>query len=203
MADLSTTIAPKSDQLNADDLIGRPSLTIKVTKVSLCKEPEQPIAINFEGDGGKPYKPGKSMRRVLVMVWGSDGNAYVGRSMRLFRDEKVLFGGQAVGGIRISHMSHIDKDVTMALTASKSNRRPFTVHPLPAETTDGKPKFADWLATYRTRLSAATSAEHLTALMSSDDTAAATRNKGSEKQKEALLQVETEIRNGLNPDGAR
>lgn len=67
MTDLSQTIAPKSDQLNADDLIGGPR-TIKVTRVSAMKEPDQPIAIYFEGDNGKPYKPGKSMRRVLVHV---------------------------------------------------------------------------------------------------------------------------------------
>ena len=53
------------DQLNADDLIGGPR-TITVTRVSKMKEPDQPIAIYFEGDGGKPYKPGKSMRRVLL-----------------------------------------------------------------------------------------------------------------------------------------
>src|ERR1700678_183677 len=102
MTDLSTTIAPKTDQLNADDFIGRGPMTIVVSAVKLCAEPDQPIAISFNGDGGKPYKPGKSMRRVLVNTWGPDGNSYVGRSMTLFRDEKVLFGGLAVGGIRIS-----------------------------------------------------------------------------------------------------
>lgn len=132
MTNLLPTIAPKSDQLNADDLIGR-TLTIKVTKVSLCEAPDQPIAVHFEGDGGKPYKPCKSMRRVLVNVWGSDGNAYVGRRMALYRDDKVQFGGLAVGGIRISHMSDITSDVTMALTATRANRKPFTVKPLPPE----------------------------------------------------------------------
>lgn len=126
MTDLRLTIAPKSDQLNTDDLIGGPR-TIKVTRVSLCKEPDQPIAIGFEGDGGKPYKPCKSMRRVLVSIWGADGAAYSGRSMTLYRDEKVQFGGMAVGGIRISHMSHIDGPVTLALTASRAKRVPFTV----------------------------------------------------------------------------
>ena len=130
MTDLSKTIAPKSDQLNADDLIGK-SLTIKVTKVSGIEDAEaQPIAIHFEGDNRKPYKPCKSMRRVLVRVWGNDGNQYAGRSMTLYRDEGVLFGGIAVGGIRISHLSHIDKEVTMALTASRASRKPFTVKPL-------------------------------------------------------------------------
>lgn len=128
MTNMLKTIEPKSDRLNADDLIGK-SLTITVTKVSLAAG-EQPIAINFEGDNGKPYYPCKSMRRVLVNVWGADGNQYVGRSMTLYRDEKVMFGGVAVGGIRISHMSHIDKPVTMALTASRANRKPFTAQPL-------------------------------------------------------------------------
>jgi len=135
MADLSKTIAPKSDQMNSDDLIGG-SKTIKITKVSLCGEAEQPIAINYEGDNSKPYKPCKGMRRVLVQIWGGDGNQYIGRSLTLYRDEKVKFGGLDVGGIRISHMSHIDKDVTLVLTASKASRKPFTVKPLKEEPFD-------------------------------------------------------------------
>lgn len=135
MTNLLATIAPKSDQLNADDLIGR-SLTIKVTKVSLCGEPDQPIAVHYEGDGGKPYKPCKSMRRVMVHVWGGDGNTFAGRRMALYRDDKVTFGKDAVGGIRISHMSDIDRDVTMALTVTRANRRPYTVKPLPPEKAD-------------------------------------------------------------------
>jgi len=130
--DMSKTISPKSDQLNSDDLISGP-ITIRVSKVSLLSSPDQPVAIHFDGDNGKPYKPGKSMRRVMVIVWGSDGNLYHGRSMTLYRDEKVRFGGQAVGGIRISHMSHIDQAVTMALTETKASRKPFTVKPLAAE----------------------------------------------------------------------
>jgi hypothetical protein len=132
VTDLSQTIAPKSDQLNADDLIGGPR-TIKVTRVSPMREPDQPIAIFFEGDNGKPYKPGKSMRRVLVRVWGIDGAAYAGRRMTLYRDDSVMFGGVAVGGIRISHMSDISEPVTLPLTVTRASRKPFTVRPLPAE----------------------------------------------------------------------
>lgn len=131
MTDLSKTIAPKSDQLNADDLIGR-TMTVRITSMKLCAEPDQPIAAHFEGDNGKPYKPCKSMRRVMVNIWGSDGNAYVGRRMTLYRDDKVQFGGMAVGGIRISHMSDINEPVTMALTATRASRKPYTVKPLGA-----------------------------------------------------------------------
>jgi hypothetical protein len=35
-----------------------------------------------------------------------------------------------VGGIRISHMTHMDGPMTMALTATKGSRKPYTVHPL-------------------------------------------------------------------------
>ncbi len=132
MIDISQTVAPRSDQLNADDLIVGPR-TIRVTRVSKMSEPDQPIAIYFEGDGGKPYKPGKSMRRVMLRIWGADGSAYAGRRMTLFRDDGVQFGGVAVGGIRISHMSGISSAVTMALTATKAQRVPYTVKPLAEE----------------------------------------------------------------------
>lgn len=145
MTDLSQTIAPKSTQLNADDLIGGPK-TIRITKVARSTEPDQPIAVSFEGDGGKPYLPCKSMRRLLVTVWGNDGNAYVGRSMTLYRDDKVLFGGIAVGGIRISHVSDIERDTTIALTVTKARRAPYTVKPLRAQQATKRTKadlFAD------------------------------------------------------------
>lgn len=129
MMDLRRTIVPKSDQLNADDLIGGPR-TITITKIAIAESSEQPVSINFEGDGGKPYKPCKSMRRVLVQAWGADGGAYIGRGLTLFRDDKATFGGMEVGGIRISHMSHIKEPITMVLTVSKAKRAPFVVKPL-------------------------------------------------------------------------
>lgn len=129
MVDVSKTIQPKSDQLNSDDLIGG-SITVKITNVTKSESPDQPIAISYEGDNGKPYKPCKSMRRVLVQVWGKDGTSYIGKSMTLYRDEKVMFGGVAVGGIRISHMSDIKEKITLALTATRANKKPFTVQPL-------------------------------------------------------------------------
>ncbi len=129
MNDMRPTIIPKSDQLNADDLIGQ-SRTIKVAKVHLTVEADQPVAVHYEGDDGKPYKPCKSMRRVMVNIWGPNAGKYAGRSMTLYRDDKVTWGGLQVGGIRISHMSNISEPVTMALTAAKASKKPFTVQPL-------------------------------------------------------------------------
>lgn len=132
MIDMTATIVPKSDQLNSDDLITGPR-TITVTRVSASPDsPEQPVSIFFQGDNGKPYKPCKSMRRVMVAAWGADAAQYVGRSMTLYRDPAVAFGGMQVGGIRISHMTHIDSDLTMALTVTKARRAGYTVKKMQA-----------------------------------------------------------------------
>ena len=130
MSDLMQAIAPKSDQLNADDLIGTEK-TITITEVRVQDAgADQPVSIFYAGDNGKPYKTCKSMARVMVQAWGSDSAKYAGRSMTLFRDPNVTFGGMKVGGIRISQMSHIDRDLVMALTASKGKRAMYTVKPL-------------------------------------------------------------------------
>ena len=132
MSDMTPTIVPKSDQLNSDDLISGP-ITIKITGVTI-KSGEQPVSIFYEGDNGKPYKCCKSMARIMVAAWGADSKRYVGRSLTLYRDPDVKWAGMAVGGIRISHMSDIADDMTMALTVTRSNRKPFTVRPLVADT---------------------------------------------------------------------
>lgn len=123
---MAATVAPKSDQINADDLIAGPR-TILIERVSGSGNPDQPVNVHFEGDGGKPFRPCKSMRRVMIAAWGADASQYPGRSMTIYRDPKVAFGGMEVGGIRISHMSHIERDLVMALTVTKAKRAPFTV----------------------------------------------------------------------------
>jgi hypothetical protein len=142
MSDMLQTIVPKSDQLNADDLIGDRKLTITITKVKLSPGEQQSASISFEGDNGKPWKPCLSMRRVLVALWGKDSANYIGRKVTLYCDSKVVFGGKEVGGIRISHMSHLDAPRTLALTASKANRKPFTVLPLVENVVDPSVKAA-------------------------------------------------------------
>ena len=77
MTNMLQTIVPKSDQLNADDLIGR-DLTITITGVEIKGGQEQPVSIHFDGDNGKPYKACKSMCRVMVSAWGADSKQYVG-----------------------------------------------------------------------------------------------------------------------------
>lgn len=130
---LADTIVPKSDQLNADDLLTGP-ITVKVESVKRGDK-EQPVVIGIDG-GRQPYKPCKSMRRVLIAAWGDKGSDWVGKSMTLYCDPGVVFGGVKVGGIRISHLSHIDSDRVFMLTATRGKKAEFTVKRL---VTDAKP----------------------------------------------------------------
>lgn len=132
MNDMSFVIAPKSDQINADDLIAGP-MTITITKVQIRGGQEQPVSIGFEGSD-KAFRPCKSMSRVLVAAWGADAKVYVGRSLTLYRDASVKWGGMAVGGIRISHMTHIPEKLVLALTATKGQRKPYVIEPLRLDT---------------------------------------------------------------------
>lgn len=131
---LATTIIPKSDQLNADDLMTGPR-TITITAVEVGSSAEQPVTIRYEGDNGRPYKPCKSMRRVLVALYGDNGAAYVGKRITLYCDPSVKFGGDAVGGIRISHASDINAPVEISLTVTRGKRKPYRVEALPPEQT--------------------------------------------------------------------
>lgn len=137
MTDMRTVIVPKSDQMNADDLLAGP-VTITIRDVGIRPGTEQPVSIHYDGDNGKPWKPCKSMCRVLVAAWGPDAKAYVGRSATLYCDPRVKWGGMEVGGIRISHLSHIDRDMVMALTATKGKRAPFVVKPLTPQKAAGQ-----------------------------------------------------------------
>lgn len=135
--DMSTTIEADSSQVNADDLTGSPR-TVTITGVSKGTA-EQPVNFDLAELPGKAYRPCKSMRRVLVLAWGSDAAQYVGRRLTLFNDPSVKWGGQSVGGVRIKAMSHIEKRLTVALTESRGKRTPFVVEPLPDEKPAPKP----------------------------------------------------------------
>lgn len=126
MTDLRKAIEPKSDQLNADDLISGP-ITVKITSVKVASG-EQPVSISYEGDDGKPWKPCKSSLRTMITGWNtSDGDKFVGRSVTLKLDSDVTWAGQAVGGIRIDAMSDIEKELKLMLTVSRGKKKPCVI----------------------------------------------------------------------------
>ena len=130
--DISQAAAPRADQINADDALSGP-LALNIVEVRRGSD-EQPVNIITEEFGpGRPWKTCKSMLRVLIAAWGRDASVYAGRRLVLYRDPDVRFGKDAVGGLRISAMSHIDSRLTLALTITRGRRAPFTVDPLPDE----------------------------------------------------------------------
>lgn len=127
---IGDTIAPKSEQMDSVDLL-RGAQTFRIERVTEGKE-DQPFNLHL-ADFPRPWRPGLSMRRVLVFCWGGDASAYVGRRVRLFCDPKVMFGGQAVGGIRLEALSHIDKPMSVPLLVTRGKSQMFTVQPLTDE----------------------------------------------------------------------
>jgi hypothetical protein len=130
ITDVTGYCAPKSDQINAEDLVGGP-MDVTITKVYPGPK-GQGAEVEIALKEAKPWRPCKTMVRLLALLWGKDPRAWVGRRLRLWRDPSVLWSGQAEGGIRVSHMSHIDRVHAPVLTESRGKRRPYEVHPMPA-----------------------------------------------------------------------
>lgn len=126
--DLSKTIIPRSDQLNFDD-VQISSITAVIKSVRAGNK-EQPVFIDLEGYDGRPYKPSKSMRRVLIEGWGNDGHAWAGKSLTLAGDPSVKYGGVAVGGIKVKAMSDVESSFSLMLTVSRGKRVEHVVEKL-------------------------------------------------------------------------
>jgi hypothetical protein len=131
--DVSKAIQPRSDQLNFDDVAIK-EITAKIIAIRAGSK-EQPVWLDLDGFDGRPYKPSKSMLRVLAYLWGEDGHLWVGRTLTLYGDKTVRYGGIAVGGIKIRAMSHIDCDASLMLTTSRGKKvehkvNKFKVDPL-------------------------------------------------------------------------
>ena len=127
--DITPSIAAKSDQWNADDLIGT-SQTVTIDHWTKGSD-EQPNNLHLVETPGRAYRPSKSMARVIVQAWGKESDNYAGKRLTLARDAEIKFGGQKVGGIIITQMSGITKPLVIALTAKRGSKVPFTVQVLP------------------------------------------------------------------------
>lgn len=126
---LRDTIAPKSDQLNFDD-VASAQMTVRVTGLAVGSA-EQPVVVRVATLDGAPlrdYKPCKSMRRVLIAAWGDKGRDWIGKTMRLCGDPSVRFGGVEVGGIRIAAVSGIPEQMTVKITTARSKRSDYVVN---------------------------------------------------------------------------
>jgi len=125
---IADTLAPTSDQLDAVDLSASGPRTFTVQDVSKGS-PDQPVNVRL-AEFDRVWRPGKSMRRVLGKLWGTDASTWRGRRLTLFCDDTVMFGGEAVGGIRISHMSDITGVQTVPLIVTRGRSKGYKVLPL-------------------------------------------------------------------------
>lgn len=105
-------------------------MTITVSDVRLSGGADQPVVIHYAGENGRPYKPCLTMRKVLIHAWGPDGRQWVGRSMTLYNDPSVKWGGEEVGGIRISHLTDIERDVKVSLTSTRGKKAKYEIRKL-------------------------------------------------------------------------
>lgn len=129
---LGTTMA-KSDQINAADLLGGP-LVCQITDIQMTGSADQPISIYVDAHP-QPWKPSKTSRRVLAACWAdTDPSEWVGRFVVLYNDPTVMWAGKAEGGIRCSHLSHIDGHKTIMVNATRGKKAAQKVEPYyPAE----------------------------------------------------------------------
>lgn len=125
--DLTDSIAPKSDQLDAIDLVSGPR-TFTIEKVTPGNA-EQPFNFHL-AEFPRVWRPGLSMRRVIVAAWGPTPDKYIGQKVTLYCDPNVDFGGVAVGGTRISHMTGIDQTLKVPLLIKRGKSAIFKVDPL-------------------------------------------------------------------------
>lgn len=125
--DMTESLAPKSDQLDAIDLISGPR-TFTIEKVSRHNI-EQPFNFHL-AEFPRVWRPGKSMRRIIAAAWGADASKYAGKRVTLYCDPSVQFGSDTVGGTRISHMSGLDKPLKVPLLVKRGKSAMFTVQPL-------------------------------------------------------------------------
>ncbi|RYG88578.1 MAG: hypothetical protein EON59_04015 [Alphaproteobacteria bacterium] len=153
MSDMLKVIEPKSDQINADDLLDR-DMIITITGVQVRPGTEQPVSMTFEGSQ-KVFRPCKTVSRIIVKAWGADTSVYAGRSIKLYRDPGVKWGGLAVGGIRVRAISHINEPLKLALAESKQNRKISVIEPLVIEARKPSQTPDQWLADHLAAIEAA------------------------------------------------
>lgn len=126
--DISETLIPNSDQLDAEDLAASGPRTFTIERVTKGNA-EQPISVHFS-DFPRPWRPGRNMRRVLAHCWGKDSAVWATRQVELYCDPDVHFGKEKVGGTRISRLSHINGPIEAPIIVGRGKRGKWKVNPL-------------------------------------------------------------------------
>lgn len=146
----------KSDRLNYEDFImGSQDFTI--AKLGRKTENGQSrLLIFFEGREDTPFWASKGMVKCLSSPegWGeSQFSEWIGRRMRLFGEPSIMYAGKELGGVRISHISHINQAYSTKITERRGVRIDYVISPL-VEALYPAGKFTDNLPAWRAAISA-------------------------------------------------
>ena len=132
MADIRAAIQPRSDQLNYEDFVSGPAvLTIERTEDYRDEKGQARVAIHMVEYPGRPFKASKTNVKLLAIAWGEDDTDWPGRRVQLSADPTVTFGGKAVGGIRVTALSHLPQRFTAKLSVARGKKKEFPVEILP------------------------------------------------------------------------
>lgn len=125
--DIRAATKPKSDQLNYETFLTGPQ-TFTVSKVT-PGDRDHPVFIHMNECPTTPYKPSKGMLKCIAQPdgWGDKSSQWVGRSITLYGDPTVIYGGVEVGGIKVAALSDINGDYETLISARRGVRKPHLI----------------------------------------------------------------------------
>ena len=128
-ADMQACAAAKSDQIDADNLIGGITMDVTIKAVQRGPSNEQPLQLVLE-ETDKFYRPSKTYRRALIGCFGDEPAGWVGKRLRLIRNPDTMFGGVKVGGVEVSHAS-IEAPMVFMLQAKRGKKSAVSIDVMP------------------------------------------------------------------------
>lgn len=128
--ELVACAAAKSDQIDADNLIGGIVMDVTIKAVQRGPSQEQPLQLALE-ETEKFYRPSKTYRRALIGCFGDDPANWIGKRLRIVRNPETMFGGVKVGGLEVSHAS-IKEPMVFMLAAKRGKKTAVKIDVIPA-----------------------------------------------------------------------
>lgn len=127
--ELAKCAEAKSDQIDADNLIGGITMDVTIKTVQRGPSNEQPLQLVLE-ETDKFYRPSKTFRRALIGCFGDEPANWIGQRIRLIRNPDTTFGGVKVGGIEVSHAS-IPAPIVLMLSTKRGKKSAVSIDVIP------------------------------------------------------------------------
>jgi hypothetical protein len=128
-AELTKCAEAKSDQIDADNLIGGITMDVTIKAVQRGPSNEQPLQLVLE-ETDKFYRPSKTFRRALIGCFSDEPANWIGQRLRLIRNPDTMFGGVKVGGVEVSHAS-ISAPMVFMLQAKRGKKSAVSIDVIP------------------------------------------------------------------------